>query len=174
MAGPKDELRAAIDGISDEQAQTVLGWLGVLERRDPGEAGPQSVGTLGDALGMVTVARDPGRSRMRMEIDSVWHNPNGVLHGGVIYTMVDYSMGSAVQPNLPEGEYCTTIEAKINYLSSVTGSGSMFIVREGTLTVDTEVVKQGRNIAFTESKVTDDKGKLVATGSGTIFIIRSK
>ena len=165
MAGPKDELRAAFDEISDEQAQTVLRWLGVLARKDPGEAGPQSVGTLGDALGMVTVEREPGRSRMRMEIDPIWHNPNGVLHGGVIYTMVDYSMGSAVQPDLPEGEHCATIEAKINYLSAV---------REGTLTVDTEVVKQGRNIAFTESKVTDDKGKLVATGSGTIFIIRAQ
>ncbi|MCI0856483.1 MAG: PaaI family thioesterase [Chloroflexi bacterium] len=164
MAGPKDELRDAIDQLSEDQAQTALRWLGVLARKDPGEAGPQSVGTLGDALGMETVAREPGRSRMRMEVDPVWHNPNGVLHGGVIYTMVDYSMGSAVQPDLPEGEYCATIEAKINYLSAV---------REGTLTVDTEVVKQGRNIAFTESKVTDEQGKLVATGSGTIFIIRA-
>jgi uncharacterized protein (TIGR00369 family) len=163
MAGPKDELLAAIDAISDEQAQTVLGWLGVLARKDPSTSGPQSVGTLGDALGMATVEREPGRSRMRMEVDPVWHNPNGVLHGGVIYTMIDYSMGSAVQPDLPEGQYCSTIEAKINYLSAV---------REGTLTVDTEVVKQGRNIAFTESKVTDDYGKLVATGSGTVFIIR--
>ena len=164
MAGPKDELRDAIDQLSEDQAQTALRWLGVLARKDPGEAGPQSVGTLGDALGMETVAREPGRSRMRMEVDPVWHNPNGVLHGGVIYTMVDYSMGSAVQPDLPEGEYCATIEAKINYLSAV---------REGTLTVDTEVVKQGRNIAFTESKVTDEQGKLVATGSGTIFITRA-
>ena len=164
MAGPKDELRDAIDQLSEDQAQTALRWLGGLARKDPGEAGPQSVGTLGDALGMETVAREPGRSRMRMEVYPVWHNPNGVLHGGVIYTMVDYSMGSAVQPDLPEGEYCATIEAKINYLSAV---------REGTLTVDTEVVKQGRNIAFTESKVTDEQGKLVATGSGTIFIIRA-
>ena len=165
MAGPKDELRDVIDQLSEDQAQTALRWLGVLARKDPGEAGPQSVGTLGDALGMVTVAREPGRSRMRMEIDPIWHNPNGVLHGGVIYTMVDYSMGGAVQPNLPEGDFCTTIEAKINYLSAV---------REGTLTVDTEVVKQGRNIAFTESKVTDDKGKLVATGSGSMFIVRAQ
>lgn len=164
MAGPKDELRDAIDQLSDEQAQTALRWLGVLARKGPGEAGSQSVGTLGDALGMVTVVREPGHSRMEMKIDPIWHNPNGVLHGGVIYTMVDYSMGSAVQPDLPEGEYCATIEAKINYLSAV---------REGTLTVDTEVVKQGRNIAFTESKVTAGKGKLVATGSGTIFIIRA-
>ncbi len=162
---PREELRQAIDGLTDDQVRTVLGWLGILERKDPGEAGEQSVGTLGDALGMVTVAREPGKSRMRLDIDPVWHNPNGVLHGGVIYTMVDYSMGGAVQPNLPEGDFCTTIEAKISYLASV---------REGTLTVETEVVKQGRNIAFTESKVTDDKGRLVATGSGSMFIIRQQ
>ncbi len=163
MAGPKDELRDAIDDLSGDQVQTVLSWFAMLNRSAIGETGPQSVGTLGDALGIKTESRGPGFANLRMEIDPVWHNPNGVLHGGVIYTMVDYSMGSAVQPNLPEGQYCTTIEAKINYLSAV---------REGTLAVKTEVVKQGRNIAFTESKVTDDKGKLVATGSGSMFIVR--
>ena len=160
---PREELREAIGSLTDDQVQTVFGWLGVLERRDPAEAGEQSVGTLGDALGMVTEAREPGKSRMRLDIDQKWHNPSGVLHGGVIYTMVDYSMGGAVQPNLPDGEFCTTIEAKINYLAAV---------REGTLTVETEVVKQGRNIAFTESKVKDDKGRLVATASGSMFIVR--
>ncbi len=162
---PREELRDAIGGLTDDQVQTVFGWLGVLEGRDPSEAGEQSVGTLGDALGMVTEAREPGKSRMRLDVDPKWHNPNGVLHGGVIYTMVDYSMGAAVQPNLPDGEFCSTIEAKINYLASV---------REGILTVDTEVVKQGRNIAFTESRVRDDNGRLVATGSGSMFIIRAR
>ncbi len=162
---PREQLREAIEGLTDDQVRTVQGWFGALERRDPREAGEQSVGALGDALGMVTEAREPGKSRMRLDVDPKWHNPNGVLQGGVIYTMVDYSMGGAVQPNLPDGDYCTTIEAKINYLASV---------REGTLTVDTEVVKQGRNIAFTESKVRDDKGRLVATGSGSMFIFRSR
>ena len=69
MAGPKAELRAAIDEISQEQAQTVLHWLGVLARRDPGEGGPQSAGPLGDALGMVTVKRDAGRCGRRMKIE---------------------------------------------------------------------------------------------------------
>jgi uncharacterized protein (TIGR00369 family) len=45
-------------------------------------------------------------------------------------------------------------------------------VRDGTLTVETQVLKQGRNVAFTESKVTDDQGRLVATGSGSMFILR--
>jgi uncharacterized protein (TIGR00369 family) len=64
---------------------------------------------------------------------------------------------------LGEGEYCTSIEVKVSYLASV---------REGTLTAETQVVKEGRTIAFVESKVTDDKGRLVATGSASMFIFR--
>ena len=114
-AGPREELLAATDGLSDEQARTLLGWIRMM-RREP-----------------ATVA-------------------------------AEHSMGGAIQPNLPEGEHCATIEVKVSYLASV---------REGTLTVETEVVKQGRNIAFTESKVTDERGRLVATASGSMFIIRA-
>ncbi len=46
-------------------------------------------------------------------------------------------------------------------------------VREGTLWAETEVVKQGRNIAFTESKVWDHNARLVATASGSMFVFRN-
>ena len=162
-AGARDELLAAIENLSEEQARTLLGWARMMRREPATVTAEHSVGPLADLLGIVSEEREAGRARMRLTVDPAWHNPNGVLHGGVIYTMVDYSMGGAVQPNLPEGQYCTTIEVKVSYLTSV---------REGTLTVETEVVKQGRNIAFTESKVTDDQGRLVATASGSMFIIR--
>jgi uncharacterized protein (TIGR00369 family) len=157
----RDELRQRIEGLSDEQAQTLLGWLGILDRSARQQPGDQSPGALADTLGIVGVDREPGRCRMRLAVDPAWHNPNGVLHGGVVYVLIDYSMGGAVQPFLPEGQSCTTIEVKVSYLAAV---------REGTLTVDTEVVRQGRNIAFLESKVRDESGKLIATGSGSMFI----
>jgi uncharacterized protein (TIGR00369 family) len=164
VSGSLDELRSAIDGLTDDQARTVLGWLTVM-RREPGEfAEGQSVGALGDTLGMVTTARGPGWSKMRLTVDRAWSNPNGVLHGGVVYTLIDYSMGGAVQPSLPEGDSCASIEVKVSYLAPV---------REGTLTAETQVVKQGRNVAFLESKVTDETGRLIATGSGSMFILRS-
>ena len=170
MTERRDELRAAIEGLTDEQARTLLGWARAIRRdRQPGagpvEPGAESPGPLADALGIVGELREPGRCRMRLAVDPAWHNPNGVLHGGVIYTLIDYSMGGAVQPSLPQGEHCATIEVKISYLASV---------REGTLNVETEIVKQGRSIAFAESKVTDDKGRLVATGSGSMFIFRAE
>jgi uncharacterized protein (TIGR00369 family) len=157
----RDDLIADLDGLTDAQLATIRSWVGVM-RRPATTTTEESVGALGDLLGIKTVSREPGKSRMRLDIDPAWHNPNGVLHGGVVYTMVDYSMGGAVQPALPEGQFCATIECKISYLATV---------REGTLTVETDVVKQGRNIAFTESKVTDDQGRVIATATGSMFIM---
>ncbi len=161
--GPRAELRKLVEDITDEQVRTMLNWTGMFSRDRDTVARDHSMGTLGDALGIISEAQEPGRSRMRLEVDPLWHNPNGVLHGGVIYAMVDYGMGGAVMASLPKGEFCTTIEVKINYLAAV---------REGTLTCETEAVRLGRNIAFLESKVTDQNGKLVATGSGSMFILR--
>ena len=159
----RDELRAAIDGLTEEEARIVLGWTATMRMERPTLDSEHTVGALGDLLGIVSEQQEPGRARMRLTVDPAWHNPGGILYGGVIYTLINYSMGGAVQRSLPEGEHCTTIEAKVSYLVAV---------REGTLTVETEVVKLGRNIAFTESKVTDDKGRLVATASGSMFILR--
>ncbi len=169
---PVEELRAAVESLSEERARTLLGWLRTMRRQqDAGEAMPslqsasggESVGPLGDLLGIVTERRGAGSSRLRLVVDPAWHNPNGVLHGGVIYTLIDYSMGGAIQPNLPEGEHCATIEVKVSYLTPV---------RDGTLWAETQVVKQGRNIAFTESKVWDHNARLVATASGSMFVFR--
>ena len=163
----REELLAAIDGLSEERARVVLGWLDVFRRQGGTRAqgDGESVGTLGDLLGIVTESRQAGRARMRFTVDPALNNPNGVVHGGIIYTLVDYSMGRAVQYGLPEGEHCATIEIKISYLTSV---------REGTVTAETEIVKQGRNIVFLTSQVTDDQDRLVATASGSMFIARAE
>lgn len=170
---PRRQLHQAVENISDERAQTLLGWLRMMRRgeRPAAPAGPfddqplnvpgESIGPLGDMLGIVAEQRSAGRSRLRLTVDPTWHNPNGVLHGGVVYTLIDSSMAGAVKPGLAEGERCATIQAQVQYLAAV---------REGTLWADTTVVKQGRNIAFTESKVWDNNARLIATASGSMFI----
>ncbi len=171
-ANPREELRAALDELTDEQARTLLRWAQALREqsrllarppgRRPASAEEERLGMLGELLGIERDAREPGFCRMRLPVGRALYNPHGVLHGGVVYTMIDYSMGGAVMASLPEGQRCTTIEAKVSYLAPV---------REASLTVETRVVKLGRSIAFTESKVTDDAGRLVATGSGSMFIL---
>ena len=103
-----------------------------------------------------------GHARYRLDVAPELVNPHGVLHGGAVYVMVDYSMGGATMSVLPAGDLCATIEIKISYLASVRG---------GTLTADTKIIKQGRRVVFLESNVTDDAGKLVATASGSFAVI---
>jgi acyl-CoA thioesterase len=165
VSDAREALLAALDSLGDEQLRTLAGWARTLRREPGAREGLNSLGPLGDLLGMEREDAAPGRSRMRLTVNPAWSNPNGVLHGGVIYTLIDYSMGGAVQPNLPAGEYCASIEVKVSYLAPV---------REGTLIADTEVIRQGRNIAFTESKVRDEAGRLIATGSGTMYIFRAQ
>ena len=171
---PRAELRAAIDSMAEGRARALLGWLRMDRRhREAAARGgakavgsdEQTVGPLGDLLGIVGEVKEPGYSRMRLEVDPAFFNPNGVLHGGVVYTLVDSSMGIAVSSGLMEGEHCATIDVTISYLAPV---------REGTLRVESNVTKQGRSIAFVESKVTDDQGRLVATASGSMFVFRGR
>ncbi|MEX1254554.1 MAG: PaaI family thioesterase [Dehalococcoidia bacterium] len=157
-------LLAALDGLGDEQVRTLAGWARMLHREPGARAGEGSVGPLGDALGIEREDVSPGQARMRLTVNPMWANPNGILHGGVVYTLIDYSMGGAVQTSLPAGDFCASINVAVSYLAPV---------RDGALVVDTEVVRQGRSIAFVESKVRDDAGRLIATASGTMFIFRA-
>jgi uncharacterized protein (TIGR00369 family) len=56
------------------------------------------------------------------------------------------------------------VEIKVNYLRAVT-------VASGPLTAVGTVVKAGSRIGFTEGKVTDASGKLVATASSTLLVV---
>lgn len=166
---PDDSLRRrldlAIDTLDDPQRQRLLDWAGGMNRRIENARAPgTSIGPLAEMLRISNLGAAAGRSTYQLEVTPELLNPHGVLHGGAVYTMVDYSMGGATMASLPEGEICATIEIKINYLAGV---------RSGTLTCATEVVKQGRKVVFLESRVTDETGRLVVTASGSFAVIRT-
>jgi len=165
---PDSELRArldaAIDVLDDAQRQRLLDWAGGINRDVANARAPgTSIGPLAEMLHITNLGAGDGRATYRLDVSPELLNPHGVLHGGAVYVMVDYSMGGATMAVLPEGQICATIEIKISYLASVRG---------GALTCATDVVKQGRRIVFLESKVTDDRGKVVATATGSFAVIR--
>src|SRR5438094_627644 len=63
----------------------------------------------------------PGRARFELAVEAKHLNPNGVLHGGVIYSLADSAMGAALFAGLAPGEDCATLEIKMNYLAPVLG-----------------------------------------------------
>ncbi len=86
----------------------------------------------------------PGASRVELLVTNDHLNPNGVVHGAVVYAMADTGMGAALYPTLDEGEICATIEIKINYFKPIAA---------GRLSCTTEVVNRGKRIANLESRV---------------------
>jgi acyl-CoA thioesterase len=125
------------------------------ERNDPG------VGPLADLLGIRRTSMADGRCRFEVTVRPDHMNPHGVVHGGVVYSLVDYAMGGALTSRLAPGERCATLEVKINYLVPVAS---------GVLTAEAWVVERTKRIGVLEAKVHVDGNRLVALATGSFYI----
>jgi uncharacterized protein (TIGR00369 family) len=134
--------------------------LETLEAIRDGVLPPAPIGKL---VQMGITALEEGRVEFTCELDESVYNPIGVVHGGLVCTLLDTVAGCAVHTTLPAGVAYTSIELKVNYLRAV-HSGS------GPLTAIGRVVKPGRRVAFAEGEVLDSAGRTVATASSSLLV----
>ena len=106
---------------------------------------------------------EEGRVVFGCELDESVYNPIGVVHGGLVCTLLDTVVGCAVHTTLPRGLGYTSIELKVNYLRPVRADS-------GPLTAVGTVVKPGRRVAFAEGQVLDAADRVVATGSSSLLV----
>jgi uncharacterized protein (TIGR00369 family) len=104
-----------------------------------------------------------GRVVFGCALDESVYNPLGVVHGGLVCTLLDTVAGCAVHSTLPQGLGYTSIELKVNYLRAVRADS-------GRLTAVGTVVKPGRRVAFADGQVLDAAGRLVATASSSLLV----
>lgn len=103
-----------------------------------------------------------GVCRGHVDVDLSRHaNPNGVVHGAVLFALVDTSMGAATMDALG-GRPCASIDVQIRFLRPTTS---------GVLEAETRVVRAGRRIVTLDSQVTDGNGRLVATATGAFAVL---
>ena len=112
---------------------------------------------------MGITAVEEGRVEFTCAVDESVYNPIGVVHGGLVCTLLDTVAGCAVHTTLPQGFAYTSIELKVNYLRAVHASS-------GPLTAIGRVVKPGRRVAFAEGEVLDAQGRTVATASSSLLV----
>ncbi len=112
---------------------------------------------------MGVTALEEGRVEFTCDLDESVYNPIGVVHGGLVCTMLDTVAGCAVHTTLPAGVGYTSIELKVNYLRAVHASS-------GPLTAIGRVVKPGRRVAFADGEVLDAAGRTVATASSSLLV----
>jgi len=118
----------------------------------------------GELIGLRFDSWGDGASCCSIELGPTLMNPNGVLHGAIVYALADTGMGGALLTALDGGRTCATVELKVSYFRPVTA---------GRLTCRSEVVHQGRRTAFLESTVRDDGG-LIARAYGTFAILEPR
>ena len=122
------------------------------------------VGPLARLLGIRRKSMAKGRCCFTLRVRREHMNPHGVVHGGVVYSLVDYAMGGALTSRLEPGERCATLEVKINYLAPVS---------EGTLRAEARVVERTKRIGVLEGRVHDHRDQLVALATGSFYIQNS-
>lgn len=88
-------------------------------------------------------------------------NAGGMLSGVVAYTLIDYTMGSALWVETTEDEGIATLNIAINYVQTAT---------EGELVCTAEVDRRNRTSAVLHSEVRHADGRLVATAVGSYVI----
>ncbi|MGH9112544.1 MAG: PaaI family thioesterase [Acidimicrobiales bacterium] len=111
-------------------------------------------------LGMRMVEVTPGRAVLELYARDELVHGFGALHGGVVATLIDHALGSAVLPIVPAGTWPATLEFKVNYLAAV---------RSGVVRATGQVVALRSRTAVVRVDVEND-GRAVATALGTISL----
>lgn len=92
-----------------------------------------------------------GTARLEVEVDERHLNPAGTVHGGLLATLVDTTMGAAVRSAVDE-EVPATSQLTITYLRPG---------KPGNLVVTAKVSKRGDSITVCEADVEQDGRSLV-------------
>jgi uncharacterized protein (TIGR00369 family) len=96
-----------------------------------------------------------------LEVQSHHLNIIGIVHGGVLSSLLDNAMGIAVMAARPEDKAVTT-NLNVHFVSPL---------KEGKLIVTAEIVHQSRKMITTQGRVTDVEGNLSAIGTGSFRVI---
>ena len=103
-------------------------------------------------LGVREQRVEDGRARLELDAEEKHLNPAGTVHGGVLATLVDTAMGSAVRSSTGDEDVPATSQLTVTYLRPG---------KRGTLTVTAEVRKQGEHLTVCEADVEQDGRALV-------------
>lgn len=94
-------------------------------------------------------------------------NPLGVVHGGILSTLLDSAMGCAVHTTLQAGETYTTLELDVKFVRPV-------LAGQGLVMAEAAVIHAGRQTATAEARVLDADGRLYAHATTTCLIARRR
>ena len=102
-----------------------------------------------------------GESFLELEIKENHKQLHCVAHGGVLAALIDAAGTLAAVTQIEGNNSATTIEMKINYLSSV---------NKGKMKAHGHCIKLGKTIGVSEATIRDNEKKIIAHGIVTVML----
>ena len=122
-------------------------------------------------MGLEVLDVAPGRSTTRITFRPDLTQPFGVIHGGVIATLIDTGIAHALmlterfQQLRREQGALVSVDLRVKFFRPVS---------EGTMLCESTITRLGQKIIHAESVVTNDAGKEVARGDSIYMAIPGK
>jgi acyl-CoA thioesterase len=117
-----------------------------------------------ELVGFEVFPESDGTAKAQLIVSERHLNPNGVVHGGALFTLVDTAMGASLMQRLDEGEICATLQISMNFLRPV--------VSGGVVECEARVVHKGRRFANVRGELYVQE-KLVGTADGNFAIMQA-
>ena len=114
-----------------------------------------------DLIGCRVQSVQDGIAQVALSLEPQLRNRGGKLHGGVLFSLVDISMGLACSSAHGFDQQSVTIECKINYIRAVS---------DGEVLCIAKVIHPGRRTLVVEADVLQGD-KLVAKAQGTFAVL---
>lgn len=112
---------------------------------------------------MRPVEASAGRIVFAARPENRFMNPVGSIHAGYTATLLDTAMACAVHTTLAAGEAYTTLEIKCTLHRALQPD-------TGDVRIEGSVTSRGRRVAAAEARLTDARGRLLASGSSTCLV----
>ena len=112
-------------------------------------------------IGVRDETAEEGRARLLLEATEDHLNRAGTVHGGVLATLVDTAMGSAVRSSTGDEDVPATSQLTVTYLRPG---------KVGTLQVTAEVRKQGDHLTVCEADV-EQNGRALVHAVATFAVL---
>jgi uncharacterized protein (TIGR00369 family) len=109
---------------------------------------------------------DRGRAVFESVPAEYHYNPLGMVHGGMVATLLDSAMGCCVHTCLEAGDRYTTLDIKVSYLKAIT-------METGVVRGISTIVHIGRTTALAEARVVDASDVVYAHATSTCLIKRA-
>ena len=143
-------------------AGAALTGRGFLQAIPDGRLPPPPMAAL---IGSRLVSVGEGEAVFRCTPDESTYNPLGIVHGGLLCTLLDTAAGCAVQTLLPAGAGYASIEVKVSFLKPLRANA-------GEIEVYGQALKLGRRVAFAQAHARDQSGELVGHATTSLAINR--